>query len=268
MLPVLLDLWFIKIYTQGVFLVLAFLWGTFWVWKNVTLTSYKEDDVFDGIFLSLFGGLFVGRLLYVALHFEDFGFDILKFFLINGYPGMHGIGTILGFILSLYLFTLSRRMSFWKLIDYIIPPLLLTIAIVKLGSFFSGSEIGTQTNFFLKLTYPNLDGARHLTPLYESILFFISSFFAHNIVKQVRREHLSEGFNLWFFIFCFSLISVAFDQLKAFRTIAFGITFDMIASSLMLLTVSIYLIYYFRKLLMKRLSALFSFSGKPKKEKS
>jgi prolipoprotein diacylglyceryltransferase len=267
MLPVLLDIWVIKIYTQGIFLVLAFLWGTFMVWKNVALTSYKEEDVFDGLFLSLLGGLFVGRILYVALHFEDFGFDILKFLLINGYPGIYPIGAIVGFILSLYIFTLSRKMSFMQLIDYVVAPLFLAIAIAKLGSFFSGSEIGTQTKFFLSLKYPNMDGARHLTALYESILFFGASFLSHRIVRQIRREKLSEGFNLWFFIWLYSFITVIFDPLKSLRIMVWGITFDMIVSSLMLLTASIYFIYYFRKLIMKRFSGLFSF-GKVKKEKS
>lgn len=262
MLPVLLDLWFIKIYTQGVFLVLAFLWATFFIWKNVSLTSYKEEDVFDGIFISLFGGIFVGRLLFVALNFEDFGFDILKFFLINGYPGIYLIGTLLGFILTLYLFCNSRKIHFLQLIDYIIAPLFLALAIGKLGSFFSGSEIGTQTSFFLSLTYPNLDGARHLTPLYESILFFLASFLSNQIVKQIRRENLSEGFNLWLFVWIFGFVTLVFDPLKSFRIEIYGFTFDMIFSSLMLLTVSIYFIYYFRKLLIKRLSGLFSFSKK------
>lgn len=268
MLPVLVDFWFIKIYTQGIFLVLAFLWGSFLVWKNVTLTSYKEEDVFDGIFLSLLGSLFVGRLVYVALHFEDFGFNILKFLLLNGYPGIYPIGAILGFVLTLYLFTLSRKMSFKHLIDYMIAPLLLAIAVIKIGTFFAGSEIGTQTNFFLSLKYPNLDGARHITSIYESILFFIASYFAHYFVKQIRREHLSEGFNLWFFIWIFGLITLVFDPIKAFRVEVFGVTFDMIASSLMLLTASIYFIYYFRKLINKRLSEWFTFSKKTKKEKS
>lgn len=267
MLPILLDVWVIKIYTQGIFLVLAFLWSTFLVWKNVTLTSYKEEDVFDGIFLSLLGGLLVGRIFYVALHFEDFGFDILKFILINGYPGIYPIGAIVGFVLSLYLFAVSRKITFLHFIDYIIAPLFLAIAIAKIGAFFSGSEIGTQTTFFLSLKYPNLDGARHITPLYESILFFIASFLSSRIVREIRRENLSEGFNLWFFIWTFSLITLLFDPLKSFRVEIAGITFDMIVSSIMLLTVSIYFIYYFRKLIFKRFSGLFSF-GKPKKEKS
>ncbi|PIZ68201.1 hypothetical protein COY13_01625, partial [Candidatus Roizmanbacteria bacterium CG_4_10_14_0_2_um_filter_36_35] len=62
MLPVLLDLKFIKIYTFGVFLMLGFLWASFVLWRNIRLTSHKEEEIFDGLFLSLLGGLFFGRL--------------------------------------------------------------------------------------------------------------------------------------------------------------------------------------------------------------
>jgi len=65
MLPVLLDLPFIKIYTFGVFLVLAFFWSAFLLWKNFLLTSYKEEEIFDQLFLGLVGGLLVSRIVYV-----------------------------------------------------------------------------------------------------------------------------------------------------------------------------------------------------------
>src|SRR3989338_9939126 len=94
MLPVLLNVGFLKIYTFGVFLVLGFFWATFLLWKNIRLTSLKEKDVFDGLFISLLGALFFGRLVYVILNFKDFGFNLLKFILINGYPGISLYGLI------------------------------------------------------------------------------------------------------------------------------------------------------------------------------
>lgn len=247
MLPVLLDIGFITIYTQGIFLLLAFLWGCFLLWKHVSLTPYKEEDVFDAIFLSLIGGFVFGRLVFVIFNFSDFGFDILKFILVNGYPGMNGVGMITGFFLTLYATCLSKKMSFIKLIDYVIAPFFLSLAIIKLGSFFSGSEIGSQTQFFLALKYPNLDGARHLTPLYESILLFSASYFSHSILKQIRREQFFEGFNFFFFLWFYGLVLTAFDQLKSFKTMVYGYSFQLGVGSFLLLTVSIYFLYYFRK---------------------
>jgi len=246
MLPVLLDFGFLKIYTFGVFLVLAFFWGSFFLWKNITSTSYKEDELFDGLFFSLIGGLLIGRLLYIVLHFSDFGFDILRFILINGYPGMHFIGFVFGFLIFWYVFTASKKISYLKCIDYIIPPLFLALAIGKMGSFFSGSEIGAQTTFFISLAYPNLDGARHLTPFYESLLFFLGSFVTFRYIFIIRKEKLHEGFNLIFFLWYFSLIQFVFDPLKAFRTMVQNTSIEMIISGILLLTWTVYFIYYFR----------------------
>ena len=243
-------------------MVLAFLWGSFLLWRHVSLTSYKEESVFDGIFISLFGGLFVGRILFVLFNFDEFGFNPLKFVLVNGYPGMSAIGLIGGFFMTLYLFCAWNKYSFFKLVDYVIAPFFLALAIVKLGSFFSGSEIGTQTKFFISLKYPSLDGARHLTPLYESILFFVGAYLAHQIMKRVRREKYTEGFNLMFFLWYYGLVSALADPITSFKTVLHGYSFQLIISLFMLLTVSIYFIYYFRASLFNK---PFRFMKKKKK---
>ena len=257
MLPVLLDLGFLKIYTLGIFLVLAFFWGSFFLWKNISLTSYKEDEIFDGLFFSLFGVLFIGRIVYIALHFSEFGFDILKFILVNGYPGIHYIGFVMGFLLFGYMFAVSKKIFYLKCVDYIIPPLLLALAISKLGSFFSGSEIGSQTQFFISLAYANLDGARHLTSFYESVLFFFGSFVTYKYIFLIRKDKLHEGFNIIFFLWYFSLIQFSLDPLKTFRTMVRFTSAEMIVSGVLLLTGSIYFLYYFRKSIGGTIQALF-----------
>ena len=173
MLPVLVNLGFIKIYTFGVFLVLGFFWAIFLLWKNIRLTAFKEEDVFDGLFLSMFGAIFFGRLIYVFLNFKDFGFNLLKYILINGYPGISLYGSIFGGFLVLYLLTNSRKLNFNDLIDYLISPIFIGMVFGKIGAFFSGAEIGTKTNFLLKIKYVGFDGARHLVGLYEGILLAI-----------------------------------------------------------------------------------------------
>lgn len=265
MLPILLELGFIKIYTYGVFLTLAFFWSAFFLWKNITLTSHKEDEIFDGVFLSLLGGVFIGRLEYVILNFSDFGYNILRFILINGYPGIGELGLVAGIILSLAIFCSVRKIEFTKIIDYAVPPLLLALAIAKLGAFFSGSEIGTQTKFFISLAYPNLDGMRHLTALYESILLFAGSFFAYKVLRSIRRNNLFEGFNLVFFIWYFALVTVLFDQITAFRPMVNGVGFDLVVGGVLLLTSSVYVLYHFRKLIHTFFATMIK-QGKAKKK--
>lgn len=246
MLPVLLDLKFVKIYTFGVFLVLGFFWSSFLLWRNIRLTSYKEEDVFDGLFLSLFGGLFVGRLIYVVLNFNDFGFDILKFILINGYPGISLIGAILGALFTLYGFFALRKIDFSEIIDYFISPLFIGLVFGKLGSFFSGAEVGAKTSFFLRVRYAAYEGLRHLTPLYEAIFFAIAAYVSYRLLFEIRKERLKQGTLLMFFFWFLALAYFVFDSLKERTLYLQGISFNWLASGLMLLTTSFYFIYYFR----------------------
>lgn len=246
MLPVLLDLKFVKIYTFGVFLMLAFFWSSFMLWRNIRLTSYKEEDVFDGLFLSIFGGLFLGRLTYVILNFKDFGFSFLKFILINGYPGISLIGTILGSLLVLYIFFSTKKINFLEIIDYFVTPLFIALLFGKLGSFFSGAEAGTVTNFFLKVKYAGLGGLRHLTPFYEAILFTFGAFFSHKLLFEIRREKYQKGFLLFFFFWFFSLVYFLFDKIKFVTLYLQGRSFNWLLSGIVLLTTSVYFIYYFK----------------------
>lgn len=249
MLPVLLDFKFIKIYTFGVFLVLAFFWGSFVLWKNIRLTAQKEDEIFDGLFLSLAGSLFFSRLVYVILNFDKFGFNFLKFILINGFPGLSLYGALVGGFLALYLYCLLKKINFLNTVDYFITPIFITLTFGKLGSFFSGSEVGSQTKLPFSVKYFGYDGLRHLTPLYEALCFGLGAYISYKLLFEVRREKHPNGFVFYFFCWYFALIYILFDKIKINHLYFLGYNFNKMASAILLLTFSIYFLYYFRNII-------------------
>lgn len=257
MIPVLLQVGFVKIYTFGLFLVLAFFWAAYYLWKNIRLTSFKEDEVFDGLFFSLLGGALFGRLVHVIFNFQDFGFNFLKFILVNGYPGFSIWGWILGFFLFLYLFSNSRKIDFGELVDYFIPPIFIALAIGKIGSFFSGVEVGAVTSLPIGLKYAAMDGARHLTPLYEGLLLFLGTYFSHRILFAIRRDRLSRGFLLLFFLWFFSGVHFAFDLIRGEQTMLMGYSVYGVITLILLLTLSLYFLYYFKTALLQPLFRIF-----------
>ena len=247
MLPVLLDLKFVKIYTFGVFLVLAFFWASFVLWRNIRLTSQKEEEIFDGLFLALAGGLFFSRLVYVILNFSKFGFSFLKFILINGFPGLSLYGALFGCFFTLYLYFLAKKVRFKDIIDYFIPSSFIALAFGKLGSFFSGSEVGSETKFFLSIKYFGYDGLRHLTPLYESIFFCLGAYISYKFLFETRKERYGRGFVFYFFCWYFGLTYFLFDKMKINHLYFLDYNFNKMVSTVLVLTFSVYFIYYFRK---------------------
>jgi len=245
MLPVLLDLKFVKIYTFGVFLVLAFFWGMFFLWRNVKLISQKEEEIFDGLFVALGGGLFFARLFYVLLNFKEFGLSILKFILINGYPGLSLVGGLLGGFLSLWLFFRVKNINWLETVDYFISPLFLALCIGKIGSFFAGVDVGTETKFFLGIDYLGLAGKRHLVGLYEGLFFCLGTYLANKILMSVRREIFPRGFVFYFFCFYFSAVSLLLDKLKVNHLYFFDRSFNWFVATVVSFVFAIYFIYFF-----------------------
>lgn len=238
-------------------MVLAFFWGSFFLWRNIRLTSFKENEIFDGLFFSLFGALFFARLVYVALNFEKFGFDFFKFILINGFPGLSLYGAGLGGFLACYLFTLWKKINFREAVDYFIMPVFVGLIFGKLGSFFSGSEVATKTAFPLSIKYVGYDGLRHLTPLYESLLFVLGAYISYSLLFAVRREKYSHGFVFVFFLWYSSLIYFIFDKIKVNHLYLGGLSFNLMLSAAILLTTSVYFLYYFRNSLAKYVKTTF-----------
>lgn len=260
MLPVLVDFSLIKIYTFGVFLVLAFFWSAFILWRNIRLTSYKEEEIFDGMFISMAVSLFVSRLVYVIFNFDKFGISLLKFVLINGYPGLSLFGAILGAFLGLYIYFASKKIKILDVIDYFVTPAFLALGIGKLGSFFSGVEIGTKTKFFLAIKYPGFDGFRHLTALYEGLLFLIGAYISYKLLFEIRRQKYVKGFSMFFFWWSLGLVYFIFDPLKSTHlTFLTNDSLNRTFSLTILLTFSFYFLYYFRSLFLSGAQNIKSF---------
>jgi phosphatidylglycerol:prolipoprotein diacylglycerol transferase len=245
MLPVLLDLKFVKIYTFGVFLVLALIWSMFLLWRNVKVTSFKEEDIFDLFFTSILGSLFFARLLYVIAHFSRFKLNLLKFILINGYPGLSLYGGLIGGFITFFLFLHAKKIAFKDLIDYFIPSLFIALAIGKIGSFISGVDVGTKTKLPLSVWYAGYSGNRHITALYESILFFLGTYIAYRIILSIRRTKLPAGFGFTFFIFYFSLVNLFLDKFKENHLYFAGFNINLSLSLVTFIGSSLYVIFVY-----------------------
>lgn len=253
MLPVLVSFGNFKIYTFGIFLVLAFFWASFLLWKNIRLTAFKEEEIFDSLFISFFIGLIAGRVMYVFIHFKEFGLDFLKILLVNGYPGISLYGVLIGFIFSLKLVFDIKKIKFNEAVDYFITPLLIALAIGKIGAFFSGVEVGTVTKFPFAIKYVGYQGFRHITSIYEAVFLFIIAFFSYKILFEIRREKIHTGFLLPFFGFFFALSNLTFGIIKASKDLIYKVNINSIFSLIILLTTAIYFLYYFRSLINQKI---------------
>ena len=208
MLPILFTIGPVKFYTLGLFLVLALFWGSFILWKLINLTPYKNTEAFDVLSFCLAGAVGFARIFFVILNWPTFGFNLLKIILINGYPGMSLVGALFGAFIFFAFYCFYRKKSFYELVDYFVVPLFLALSIGKIGSFISGVDVGTKTDFMLSTNVVGYIGRRQVVGLYEALFYFVGFIASYKMLFKIRREQLNQGTIFFYFLLFFSLTNL------------------------------------------------------------
>lgn len=88
MLPILLKVGPLTVYSFGFMLFWAALLASFLVWKQARREGLAEEKVFDTFLLTMFFGLIGGRLAYILGHWATFSPDPARILLVIRYPGL------------------------------------------------------------------------------------------------------------------------------------------------------------------------------------
>ncbi len=192
MLPILGQLGPITFYSFGLMLTLAFLVGTFLLFRQTKDKYLNEEKVFDVVFSALVAGIVGARLFYIIEHFDNFGFSLLAWLSVTGWPGFSlwgglGVGTAV-FLLA----TKKAKLPLFEMFDVIIQPLLVAFILGNFGLFLSGGEIGTPTSlpwgvvFFSTLK-------RHPVTLYKIVATLFTLFLMTKLKTYFSQRRLPRG---------------------------------------------------------------------------
>jgi len=180
------------------------------IMKEVKKSKIDKDKFYDLAFYTLIFGILGARIYYVIFNMDYYINHIEEIFEIwNGGLAIHG-GIIAGLI-TIYIFTKKNNMKFLKILDIIVPGLILAQGVGRWGNFFNGEAFGPVVSYsFLKKTLVpsfiikgmKIYGYYHMpTFLYESvwdILGFI-------IMIILRKKKHKEGFLTGFYLSYYSL---------------------------------------------------------------
>jgi len=173
------------IYTYGVIMVLAFIIALAWAIKYTRPQELEPDKIMDYSIYLLIGGIIGARLIYVLLN--------LYYYLQNPWiilnirrGGLSWYGAFLGGIVGTLLFAKKEKIKFTRLADIASPSVLLGLAVGRWGCFFNGCCYGKITTLPLGVEFKDagLEGLRHPTQIYESILCLIGFYILMKIYKH------------------------------------------------------------------------------------
>lgn len=224
MKSVLIDLGFIQIYWYSLTMFLGILLGAYLVLKETRRFKIADDFMINMIFYLIPLAIIGARLYYVVFNWNYYSNNLLEIIEIwNGGLAIHG-AIIVGIIWVLF-YTKKYQVHTIRMLDMIVPGLILGQAIGRWGNFFNGEAFGPRTtlSFLENLHLPQfiidgmyINGAYHQpTFLYESlwcliglaILLFVRRW------KYVKKGQVLASYLIWYGIGRFLIEALRTDSL-------------------------------------------------------
>ncbi|MAG91214.1 prolipoprotein diacylglyceryl transferase [Candidatus Woesearchaeota archaeon] len=208
--PVLLELGPFQIRYYGLFYALGFVIAYFLIYylakrKEIDIT---KDDVADLMLYSIIGVVLGSRLVYVFVYNPLFYLQnpLDVFAVWNGGLSFHG--GLIGAIVASYLFSKKKKIHFYDLADLAVIPVVLGLALGRLGNLMNGELFGRITNVGWCIDYSTNqyigdipDGCRHPSQIYAS--FKNLAIFA--VLWVIKDKKLPRGFLFWSFVTMYGL---------------------------------------------------------------
>jgi len=248
MCPIIAELGPVTIYSYGMMVAIAFIFGLYIARIEAVRKGIKIDLVYDLAFYLIIGSL-IGSRVYYLLFFNPSSFikEPLSIFKIwQGGLAIHG--AILGGILTGILFSKLRKISFWVLADLVAPSIIISQAIGRLGCFLNSCCFGVPTESIFGIRFPEgslpniaYSGlAVHPTQLYEGF-FSIIGFF---ILWSVRRRMKFDGGLFLLYLMIYNCIRITVSSLRADSLYIWGSNIriaQVISSAIFIIALAIFI---------------------------
>jgi phosphatidylglycerol---prolipoprotein diacylglyceryl transferase len=187
--PVFLSIGPLEIRYYGLIYALGFILTLFFLKKySQAKKLFKNKEHPETLIFYLIIGVVIFARLFEVLfynpsHYFTNPIEILKIW--NGGLSFHG--GITGAAIAVWIFAKKYKYSFLKIADLISIPAALALALGRIANFINGELYGRLTSVPWAVKFPNIDGFRHPSQLYESAKNFII-FFTLLIYNRKQRN--------------------------------------------------------------------------------
>lgn len=121
------------VYTHSLFVVLAFFWYSFVIYKKGLEFRYEKESMLDLAVLSALFGFIFSRLGYVITNISTFNVNWLRVLLLVDYPGYNYLGLVLGLVIAVIFLTKRGEIRLFEGLDLLGLGLPGAIAFERLG---------------------------------------------------------------------------------------------------------------------------------------
>ena len=197
MLPVILEIGPIKIYSFGLMLVIAFYTCYGLLYSEMKRLKYDTEIASDIIFWSAVGGVLGSKIYYIIENLDRTIQD--PYGMIFSGSGLVFLGGLIGSITCVSIILKKRKLSWYLFADIIAPLIMIGYAIGRIGCFLVGDDYGLPSSLPWAVSFP--DGIPPTT--LTSFSLYYPWIDISNISSEVLKVHPTQIYESIAGILCF-----------------------------------------------------------------
>ena len=221
--PVLVDLGFFQIRWYSLAYIIGIILGWIYAIKIIKLTEnndysfypVKKTDFDDLIVYLILGIILGGRLGYVIFYnFDYYTQNFSEIFMI-WHGGMSFHGGLLGVIVSAFIFSKNKKISFFKITDILSCVTPIGIFLGRIANFINGELFGKISTLPWAVIFPNGGNiARHPSQVYEAVLEGVVLFVLINFLAIKKGLLYKTGYISSFFLIAYSILRIFSENFR------------------------------------------------------
>ncbi len=238
--PVIFNIGGFEIRWYSVLIAIAVIIGYFLILSESKRFKIKKEFMFNMMFWTLIFAIIGARLYYVAFNLEYYisnPIEILQIW--KGGLAIHG-GLLFGAI-TILIYCKKYQVRVGKILDIIVPALLLGQAIGRWGNFFNGEAYGTIVTYnqlidmkiIPQFIIDNMfiNGAYHLPMFYFESLWCLLGFFLSLFLR--RRKYIKDGQLVAFYMMWYGVARFVIEMFRTDALMAGNVKIAQVVSILM-----------------------------------
>ena len=241
--PVLLEIGGVYLWFYGLSYSLAFTSIFLWLrrvrWKfGLTVGAVYSLTIYIAL-----GVLIGGRLLEVFIYEWPYYSQHLSQIAAAWLGGMSTHGVLLGVVVAGFLFCRLHGIPILALVDELAIPGSYLMGMGRIGNFIDGQIVGSVTDVWWAVQFPDAPGFRHPVVLYDGA----KNFLILGLLLWLRRSNPATGLLSAHFIFWYSFLRIFIDLFRNYPTSLFGMATGQALNILMTLAGAFLIVWFSRK---------------------
>lgn len=198
----------------GLSYTLGFIGVFSWLRRNRATLNMKLNQVYNLTIFIAIGVLIGGRV--VEVFFYEWAYYGLNFRYIPAVwlGGMSTHGILLGAIIGIILFCKLYRRSFFEIADVLAIAGAYIMGVGRIGNFIDGQIVGSLTNMWWGVQFPDVEGFRHPVVLYDGI----KNLLLIPLLLVLRKTNPPRGVIVAHFILWYGFLRIFVDFFREYRT--------------------------------------------------